>query len=135
VSPQAAVEVINSMSWPEDWAEVTAEFVPAHPEWDDAVQANVTVPAVIRVRAELPCEWFAHGKPVVHGVTLQSDGERDLHVDTVRSLADNTWRGLADHLVRDHAEPRLRGEISEQIAQAEHVLELYRAAQQEGGQG
>lgn len=133
MSPETAVEVINSLEWPEDWPTITAEFVPAHPEWDEDEQANVTVRAVILVRAEAPCEWFAHGKlPVVHGMTVRSEGERDRDIDSARSLADSAWMALADDMVREHAKPRILGQIREDIEQAQHILDLFRASS-EGG--
>lgn len=134
MSPLDVVDFINAMGWPEDWPAITAEFTPAHPEWDDDEQAHRTVPAVIRIRAEAPCEWFVHGKlPVVHGVTLQADGEHDLHIDQIYGMTRNAWMALSERLVREHAEPRLLGEIREQHAQAQHVLDLFHTEQSKGG--
>jgi hypothetical protein len=132
MSPAAAVEVINSLDWPEEFAAITAELVPAHTEWGE--DGEYVEPARILVRAEVQCAWMIHPKPyVTHTVTLATDGERDLHVDTVHSLTRNAWMALADHLVRTHAEPRLLTEIREQQADAQAQLDRFHAASYEGG--
>jgi len=127
--PATAVEIINSMVWPEHWPKITAEVAPPRTV-DDPVEGEVTLNPELQVHAEYePCDWIGHHKPVVHEVTLAADGFNPVHVDQVYALTRNAWMALIDHTVRSHHEGRILNEIREEQATGRSILDAFHAAQ------